>query len=82
MALIYPVHMMRDVERRWQQRLRRPIAAADDGSRALSAISGAGGTIMVVTPRRPPCESMPANAIRRNYSVDLLEVRGTSLPKF
>ena len=81
MALIYPVHMMRDVERRWQQLLRRPIAAADDGSRGLSAISRAGGTTMVVTPRPPPCESMPANAIRRNHSIDCLEVRGTPLPK-
>jgi two-component system, chemotaxis family, protein-glutamate methylesterase/glutaminase len=43
----------------------------DDGSRGLSAISRAGGITMVVTPR-PPYQSMPANAISCNHSVDFI----------
>ena len=44
----------------------------DDGSRGLSAIRRAGGITMVVTPRRTPDRSMPANAISLNDPVDFV----------
>jgi two-component system, chemotaxis family, protein-glutamate methylesterase/glutaminase len=44
----------------------------DDGSRGLSAIRRAGGITMVVTPRRAPGRSMPANAISFNDPVDFM----------